>query len=641
MTDDADGGAADSFDYARAIASSRHDLAVQPLRDRDREDRLAVRKSMLQPNDPLALQRILGARDLQRVNFLERGLRAAKAVCRVRIRRRSGGPEDFGTGFLAAPGLLITNNHVLASADTAGHSLIEFDYEEDIDFVPRLARVFSLLPGDLFFTDAALDVTFVAVADFAHDGTPLSSFGHLPLIARSGKGIPGEWVSLIQHPRGAPKQIVLRESQIFQLPDHLQAAIGRAFIHYTSDTEPGSSGAPVLNDQFAVVAVHHKAVAAFDATGVPLNRDGEPWDESQGAEARKWIANEGVRISAIVAALKEAAPRDVEAAKTLFRLSRGDFSRIGPGLAPMRPEPEPIEADAAPLESSHFAAATGYDAQFLPLAIPLPTIVPPQDAQQSPLLDGSGVVLNYTHFSIVMNRERRLAFYTAVNIDGEAMGKPEAKGSWRLDPRIEARHQSDNNLYKDKPGEPRHLDRGHLVRRLDPCWGTDEDIERAVKDTYHYTNAAPQEHLYNDGVWGNLEDLILMRAAQNQRRMSVFSGPVLGPADRAYGHDRAFGPYLLPEAFWKIVVFVKPSGVLSATAFRLVQTHRIDPLFEFDFKGFNPFTPDEARTFQTTIERVETETGLRFGALKLHDPVAGLEATAQVRPILSERDLIL
>ncbi len=638
---DAETNAARSHDYARAIATSRHDLDDMPLGQRDRDDRVALRKSLLQPNDPLALERIIGARDLQRINFLERGLRAGKAVCRVRIRRRSGGPEDFGTGFLAAPGLLVTNHHVLESADTAQHSLVEFDYEEDIDFVPRLARVFNLLPGDVFFTDAALDVTFVAVAEFAHDGTPLGGFGHLPLIARSGKGIIGEWVSLIQHPRGEPKQIVLRESQIFELPEPLHTAIGRAFIHYTSDTEPGSSGAPVLNDQFAVVAVHHKAVPAFDANGVPLNRDGGPWDEAQGVDARKWIANEGVRISAIVAALKAAAARDAAAAKTLLRLSRSDYGRLGPGLAAARPEPEPIEDDAAPLESTHFARATGYDPGFLPVAIDLPTIPPPLGALQSPLLDGSGVVLTYTHFSIVMHQERRLAFYTAVNIDGDAMGKPESSGHWRLDPRIEARQQCDNNLYKDAPGEPRHLDRGHLVRRLDPCWGTTEEIERAAKDTYHYTNAAPQEAAYNRNIWGDLEDLILMRAVQNQRRMTVFTGPVLGPADRAYGHDRKFGPYLLPDAFWKIVVFVKPSGVLSATAFRLTQTHRIDPLFEFDFKGFNPFTPEEARTFQTTIERVETETGLRFGALKQHDPVAGLEATAQVRPVRSERDLIL
>jgi endonuclease G len=36
-------------------------------------------------------------------------------------------------------------------------------------------------------------------------------------------------------------------------------------------------------------------------------------------------------------------------------------------------------------------------------------------------LDDGSEVLNYNHFSIVMNGERRLAFYTAVNVDGRLL----------------------------------------------------------------------------------------------------------------------------------------------------------------------------------------------------------------------------
>ncbi|MFF3249309.1 DNA/RNA non-specific endonuclease [Streptomyces sp. NPDC002870] len=44
-------------------------------------------------------------------------------------------------------------------------------------------------------------------------------------------------------------------------------------------------------------------------------------------------------------------------------------------------------------------------------------------------------------------------------------------------------------VYKNNP-----LDKGHLVRRLDPVWGTGREAETANSDTFHCTNAAPQKN---------------------------------------------------------------------------------------------------------------------------------------------------
>ena len=69
---------------------------------------------------------------------------------------------------------------------------------------------FNLNPDDIFYTNVDLDVTFVAVVPFADNGTPLERFGRLPLLPVSGKAVPGEWVSIIQHPGSQPKQIAIR-----------------------------------------------------------------------------------------------------------------------------------------------------------------------------------------------------------------------------------------------------------------------------------------------------------------------------------------------------------------------------------------------------------------------------------------------
>jgi len=47
-------------------------------------------------------------------------------------------------------------------------------------------------------------------------------------------------------------------------------------------------------------------------------------------------------------------------------------------------------------------------------------------------------VLPYHHFSVVMNKRRKLAYFTAVNTDGNASQDIEReRDKWFLDPRIE------------------------------------------------------------------------------------------------------------------------------------------------------------------------------------------------------------
>ena len=269
--------------------------------NRDPASRIDVRKSLIETSDrdPNGLERVLGISDLCSINFLARGLEAAKAVARIRVRRDDGFGEWYGTGFLVAPGLLLTNHHVLSSEDQAALSVAEFNFQHDLHGVEAPRRAYNLTPSRLFFTDSGLDCSFVEVAPRSFEGMPLMEFGHLPLIPASGKAIDGEWVSMIQHPGGQPKQIAIRDSQIVTLTDEDAVNINlEDFIHYTTDSEPGSSGAPVLNDQWQVVALHHRGVPDLNARGQRLARDGKSvWTKDKGEEQKGWIANEGVRIT--------------------------------------------------------------------------------------------------------------------------------------------------------------------------------------------------------------------------------------------------------------------------------------------------------------------------------------------------------
>nr|WSY56782.1 serine protease [Streptomyces sp. NBC_00886] len=220
----------------------------------------------------VVFERILGAAsELQSVNFLARGARAARAVARVSI-IRGGRRAGFGTGFLVGERLLLTNNHVLPDVATATGSFAEFDFESDADGVSKPVDSYDLAPDDLFVTDPALDYTLVAVGVGSDGRRPGAVHGWLRLIAQQGKIVIGEPVNIVGHPEARLKEVAVRANELLnQLPQ---------FLHYRTDTEPGNSGSPVFNDQWEVVALHHAGVPDPDGAG--------------------WIANEGARVSAIL-----------------------------------------------------------------------------------------------------------------------------------------------------------------------------------------------------------------------------------------------------------------------------------------------------------------------------------------------------
>jgi endonuclease G, mitochondrial len=203
----------------------------------------------------------------------------------VRTPKGSG----FGTGFLVTPQLVLTNNHVLENATIAGNSRMEFDFQEGADGKLRTSIFVHFDAAAFFVTDKALDFSLVALKG---DVRSLAKVGFNGLSAEEGKVIVGEYVSIIQHPSGERKQLALRENQIVDVLEN--------FLHYKTDTSPGSSGSPVFNDQWEVVALHHSGIPRKDSSGRILTRDGKVWNAGMGEHAIHWIANEGVRISRIL-----------------------------------------------------------------------------------------------------------------------------------------------------------------------------------------------------------------------------------------------------------------------------------------------------------------------------------------------------
>ncbi|MEE1620042.1 DNA/RNA non-specific endonuclease [Zafaria sp. J156] len=243
------------------------------------------------------------------------------------------------------------------------------------------------------------------------------------------------------------------------------------------------------------------------------------------------------------------------------------------------------------------AHRTGYDPGFLG-----PAIEPPARAGEGAAVAyDDGEVVPYAHFSLSMHGARRLARWVAWNIDGGGLMRLNRTGiRFTKDRRVPAGHQAGDELYSAN-----RLDRGHIARRADLLWGGREEAEAANRDSFYFTNIAPQLDDFNQssrqGVWGRIEDALFEDVEVQGLRASVFGGPVF------HDDDRVYRGVPIPREFWKLVAFLHDDH-LTARAFLLTQNLSVLEALEID----------EFRTYQVSVAELEDRTGLRFDA-PLHD----------------------
>ena len=270
-----------------------------------------------------------------------------------------------------------------------------------------------------------------------------------------------------------------------------------------------------------------------------------------------------------------------------------------------------------------------YDERFLGIPLPLPR---PSAAREVRLL-------TYPRFTILLEPQRRLAVVTAVNIDGSSLHDLPRTGEWELDARIPAAEQAGPAVYASND-----LDRGHLVRRRDPGWGTTAEARGAMEATFVYPNAAPQASGFNQSkeLWLGLEDHVLQFADTTDERLSVFTAPVLADDDPPYRGIR------IPRRFFKVAAWATEDGAssprLAAAGFLLDQSELIDVTQgALAVPSLGAF-----RTFQVPIADIETLSGVDLGELVDADvmpPVGPRDTTVRGedawRPLRAPEDVYL
>ncbi len=212
-----------------------------------------------------------GASSLLGIAWLEVGLAKSGAVARVRA---AGG---IGTAFLVAPGVLLTNHHVAFDPDSAAAQeeqvVVWFNHQEP---APG-AHAIELLERT--------GIARPAEANREHDWAliRLAQPVALPVIALRPPPRPLEVddrVCIIQHPEGGPKKISVHKNRVCDVN------AGAGLVQYLTDTLGGSSGSPVFDARWDLVALHHAA------TSVRVDND------------RLEHRNEGIAVEAVIRGIK-------------------------------------------------------------------------------------------------------------------------------------------------------------------------------------------------------------------------------------------------------------------------------------------------------------------------------------------------
>ena len=215
------------------------------------------------------LEKIIGGQStLLPINFLEIGMQRSRSVARI-VRS----DQSSGTGFLIPGNWMLTNNHVLPDAEIAKAAKAEFNYQLTADGLAAAIKSYALDPAR-FHTSKENDWTAIGI-----DPAAEKDWGALAL--EPVTTAKDAFVNIIQHPGGGPKHIGLYHNTV--------AYVGDGRVQYLTDTLPGSSGSPVFDDQWRVVALHH--------SGGMLR---EPGTKSS------FYRNEGIAVTTVIDDLRAA-----------------------------------------------------------------------------------------------------------------------------------------------------------------------------------------------------------------------------------------------------------------------------------------------------------------------------------------------
>jgi len=229
------------------------------------------------------LEKVFGVDRFFSLDWYRRGLIRCAGVARIGLEPTRG----VGTGFLLKgatlnPRLgdelyLLTNSHVVSPGPEGSMAMRPADAIVTFEGLPG-AEHQSWTVKDLIFNSPIreLDVSLLRLDRTVPGVEPYPIAPALP--DRDG----ARRAYVVGHPLGGGVS--------FSLQDNLLLDWDRRLVHYRTPTEPGSSGSPVFDDQWRLIAIHHAGRSGI------RKLNGKPGT---------YEANEGINILAVVEEIRQ------------------------------------------------------------------------------------------------------------------------------------------------------------------------------------------------------------------------------------------------------------------------------------------------------------------------------------------------
>jgi endonuclease G, mitochondrial len=271
-----------------------------------------------------------------------------------------------------------------------------------------------------------------------------------------------------------------------------------------------------------------------------------------------------------------------------------------------------------------------FDASFTGLPVRLPKLLSAQLQDSVPVGEKTkhGYLLEQPNFSVSLCQSRRLAWYSAANVDmgrKQHIRRKDLTGTWRVEADLDESVVVGHPWYK---ASKKKLQRGHLTPADCMEWGdTEAEAIANANSTFFFSNAAPQVPELNGQVWSRLEMYISQEGLKTgNSRINVMTGPVLLPDDPTYIHHINGAQLQLPRMFWKVVWYIDKNGKLSRIGFLMSQESLLEALelieiptdrssrgFDLPFGELGPF-----KTYQVNMSLLRSLT--RFSFARARDP---------------------
>lgn len=241
--------------------------------------------------DPFEWRKILGKRENQ--------------VCLIEI--DFGWPPVFGTGFLLAPNIVMTNYHVVENVINNNISpknvKLKFDYRKMTD---DSTKSIAVNPGTVYAldnnwlidyspcnpTENSLNIGFVEPSvdelDYALlrvngepgnepiggetiNGSRAPLRGSIEILNQHYDFQPNSSLFILQHPNGEPLKLAIETQSVIGLNN------SKTRVKYRTNTTRGSSGSPCFDGNWNLVALHHAGDPNFNSAHKPEYNQGVPF----------------------------------------------------------------------------------------------------------------------------------------------------------------------------------------------------------------------------------------------------------------------------------------------------------------------------------------------------------------------------